>query len=119
MLWNHLEKAEIQPGFLTEYNTPDYRFNLGFGKKDIIPELTFNLSWRWQNSFLWESKFGVAEIPAYSSLDFSFDYKLRSIKSIIKLGASNALNSYYTTGFGNAQIGGLYYITWTFDQFLN
>jgi hypothetical protein len=117
--WNNLESTNVQPGFQTEYNTPDYRINLGFGKKNVIPEMSVNLNWRWQNSFIWESKFGVAEIPAYSSLDFSVDYRMPNIKSIFKLGASNVLNSYYTTGFGNAQIGGLYYITWTFDQFFN
>jgi hypothetical protein len=117
--WNKLESTELQEGLQTEYNTPDYRLNLGFSKRNLLPDLSFNLNWRWQNEFLWESKFGVAEIPAYSSLDFSFDYKVKNLKSFIKVGASNALNSYYTTGFGNAQVGGLYYITWTYDQFMN
>ncbi len=117
--FNTLGKVDAQPGFLTQYNTPDYRINMGVGKRNIMKNTSFNVNWRWQNSFLWESTFGVGTIPAYSTLDAQVSYKVKSVRSIFKLGASNLLNNYYTTGFGNAAVGGLYYITWSFDSMMN
>jgi hypothetical protein len=117
--YNALKSVDLPVGVLTQFNTPDYRLNLGIGKREFIKNISFNVNWRWQNEFLWESTFGVADIPAYNTLDVQVSYKVKSIKSIFKVGGSNVLNSYYTTGFGNAAVGGLYYVTWTFDDMLN
>ena len=110
---------DVPPGFQTQFNTPDYRLNFGVGKRDIVKNLSANVNWRWQNDFLWQSSFGTGEIPAYNTLDLMVAYKIPHIKSVVKIGGSNILNNYYTTGFGNAQVGGMYYITWEFDEFLN
>ncbi len=107
------------PGQETRYNTPKYRFNLSLGNRHLVKNLGFNINFRWQQSFLWQSNFGSGEIPAYSTLDAQINYRLHKLKSIIKIGGSNLLNQYYTASFGSASIGGLYYISWTFDQFLN
>jgi len=40
------------------------------------------------------------------------------IKTTFKLGGSNILNDYYTTSFGSAQIGGLYYISLLYEDVL-
>jgi outer membrane receptor protein involved in Fe transport len=79
----------------------------------------FNINWRWQESFLWESPFGTAEIPAYSMVDAHLSLQLSHLHSLIKIGGSNLLNTYYTTSFGSAQIGALYYVTWTYDDLFN
>ena len=117
--YNELVSADVQPGFLTEFNPPDYRLNLGVGHRRITEKLGFQANWRWQNDFLWESKFGVAQIPAYSTLDVQLTYKVKAWHSEFRIGGANVLNDYYTTGFGNPSIGGLYYVTWMFDEFLN
>ncbi len=107
------------PGRETRFNSPKYRFNLSLGNRHLIKDLGFNVNFRWQQSFLWQSNFGIGEIPAYSTLDAQINYRIHKLKSIIKIGGTNLLNHYYTTTFGSASIGGLYYISWTFDQFLN
>ena len=117
--YNELGSTDVTPGFLTEFNTPDYRLNLGVGHRKISENLGFQANWRWQNRFVWESKFGVGDIPAYSTLDIQLTYKVKKWHSQFRLGASNVLNQYYTTGFGNPSIGGLYYVAWMFDEFLN
>lgn len=113
------ELADPVPGFQTKFNTPKYKVNLGIGNRQVTRSIGFNINWRWQDAFLWESSFGVAEIPASCTLDAHVSFHLRKIKSVFKLGGSNLLNSYYTTSFGSAQVGGLYYITWTFDELMN
>jgi hypothetical protein len=37
--------------------------------------------------------------------------------SLIKLGASNLLNNYYTNAIGNSQVGGLYYLSFGYNVF--
>ncbi len=117
--YNALESKSSREGLQTRFNTPDYRLNISVGNREFTKNIGFSVNWRWQNSFIWESDFGTAEIPAFSNLDAHISYKLNALKSIIKFGGSNILNNYYTTAFGTSQIGGLYYISWTFDSYLN
>ena len=117
--YNTLESKISREGLQTRFNTPDYRLNIAVGNREFTKNIGFSVNWRWQNSFLWESDFGTAEIPAYSTLDAHISYKLNTLKSIIKMGGSNILNNYYSTAFGTSQIGGLYYISWSFDSYLN
>ena len=109
---------DVGSGFQTNFNTPNYRFNVNFGNRKLIDQLGFNVNYRWQESFLWQSSFGVGEVPAFGTLDAVLTYTLPSIKTRIKLGAANLLNEYYTTSFGSASVGGLYYVTLVFDQFM-
>lgn len=75
-------------------------------------------NFHWQSGFLWESGFGAGDIPAFSTLDGHISYSLPRIHTTLKLGASNMLNSYYTTSFGSANIGGLYYFTIAYNDIM-
>jgi len=100
------------------YNTPEYRTNITFGHNKITRHIGFNLNFHWQSSFYWEGRFGDGEIPAFATIDAHISYKIPSMKTVIKLGASNLTNHYYTTSFGSSQVGGLYYITVVYDDVL-
>ncbi|WKN32264.1 TonB-dependent receptor [Porifericola rhodea] len=106
-------------GFRAAYNTPEWRYNIRFSNRRVTDQLGFNLVWRWQDAFLWESSIGEGVIPAYQTLDAQVSYKLPSLKSVLKIGGSNVLNERYTTSFANPRMGAVYYISITFDQFLN
>lgn len=105
-----LENIE-SPGVETRYNTPEFRANLSVSHPRIFHKLGFAFNYHWQSEFLWQSGFGAGDIPAFSTLDGHLTYALPKIHTTLKLGASNMLNNYYTTSFGSAHIGGLYYIT--------
>jgi len=117
--YNTLNGDYRDTGRQNRYNTPDYRFNVGFGNRNILKNLGIHFNYRWQNEFTWESNFGVAQIPAFGTLDANIAVKVPKIKSLVKIGGSNILNNYYTTSFGSSQIGGLYYVSLMFDEFLN
>lgn len=110
-----LDEASAQ----AEFNTPKYRVNLGFSNRNVYKNIGFSVNWRWQQEFLWESSAGTGMIPAYNTLDAQVSYKWKQLKSIVKIGGNNILNDYYQTGFANPTIGGLYYISWSFDELLN
>ena len=106
------------PGVEARFNTPEYRANLSVGHYAIIPNLGFNLNLHWQSSFLWEGSFGNGQIPATTTLDAHVTYKVPKIKTTFKVGGSNITNTYYTTSFGSAQIGALYYVSLVYEDIL-
>ncbi|TRX49465.1 TonB-dependent receptor [Fulvivirga sp. M361] len=112
------DKLEEQ-GLEVQFNTPETRFNLSFSNRKVTDKLGFNVTYRWQDAFLWSSAIGTGVIPAFGTLDAQVSYKIPDLKSIVKLGGSNVLNERYTTSFANPRIGALYYISITFDEFLN
>jgi hypothetical protein len=116
--YNKLLESIESPGVEARYNTPEYRANLSVGHHAILPNLGFNINFHWQSSFVWEGGFGAGKIPATSNLDAHVSYRLSPIKTTIKVGGSNILNNYYTTSFGSAQIGGLYYISLIYEDIL-
>lgn len=111
--------GDLPAGFISYFNTPKYRMNLalnnsGFGKGD---RYGFSMVYRWTDSFHYEGTFGAGHMPSTRTLDAMVSYKLPATKSLIKLGATNLLNTYYRTGWGNPQIGGLYYVSFGWNVF--
>lgn len=113
------EISGVPSGFKAYYNTPKYRANIGFSNSGFGFEkrLGFNVIWRWQDSFFNESDFIQGRVPAFSTVDAQVSYKLRPIKSVIKLGATNLTNHYYINATGNPSIGGLYYVSFAYNVF--
>ncbi|MBI2282125.1 MAG: TonB-dependent receptor [Bacteroidetes bacterium] len=115
----HDEIGSLPAGFVSYFNTPKYRINAtlansGFGKGE---RFGFNIVYRWANSFHYEGTFGAGMVPWIRTVDAAVSYKLPSTKSLIKIGGTNIFNKYYRTGWGNPQIGGLYYISFGYNVF--
>jgi len=107
----------VPTGFRAFFNSPKYRTNLslghdGFGKKKIVG---FSFAWRWQDAFYWQGDFANGQLPAFHSVDGTINFRVTKIKSLIKVGGSNLLNSYYRTAIANPAIGGLYYVSFAYN----
>lgn len=108
----------VDSGLVTFFNTPKVRFNVSLGNEKVNgSNWGFNILYRWQDHMLWEGTFGTGSVKAFGSLDAQVSYRLPKIKSLIKLGATNLTNSYYTTAFGNPSVGGLYYVSFGYNVF--
>jgi iron complex outermembrane receptor protein len=105
--------------FRAGFNTPENKFSLGISNRKLANNLGFNLNFRWQEDFLWESDFGAWNVPSYGTLDAQVSYKVPSIKTIVKLGGTNIAGKDYRTNLGGPFVGQQYYISLTFDEFLN
>src|SRR5690606_24973594 len=112
------EDANQDPNFRAGFNTTNNKFNIGIGNRRVFKDLGFNLNFRWQEGFLWQSDFGSWNVPEYGVFDAMVSYRLSSMKSIIKLGGTNILGGDYRTNFGGPFVGQQYYISLTFDEFL-
>ena len=115
--WARLDfDVEENPNFLTQFNTPEHKFKASFGHTDLFKNFGFNASWRWSDNYVWESSFGIGEIPAFHVLDAQVNYRIPSLKSTIKVGASNLMGDEYFTAFGTGFIGSQYYIGLTINN---
>lgn len=115
--WNVLND-EIENG-LSEFNTPEHKFNISFSNRKLTDKLGFNITYRWQEAFTWESSFAQGPVPSYGTLDAQISYKIKDWKSMLKFGGSNIFNEYYIQSLGGPRIGAIYYISITFDELMN
>lgn len=110
--------TNVPNNFQAGWSTPKYRMNAGIGNSGLGKgkRVGFNLNFRWQDDFYWESG-GLADgtVKAYTTIDAQMNYKFKKIKSMIKLGGTNITNKFYQTGFGNPNIGGLYYLSFGYN----
>lgn len=107
----------VQPGFITFFNTPKTRFNVGLSNSNATKGFGFNIVYKWQAKTNWEGTFGSGEIPSFGTLDAQISYHFIKEKVLIKLGGTNIINNYYRNAFGNPYIGGLYYVSMGYDIF--
>jgi outer membrane receptor protein involved in Fe transport len=108
---------DVPADVVTFFNTPKYRFNIGFANNNVGKHWGFNVLYRWQDNVFWEGTFGSGDIPSFGTMDAQITYKVPSIRSQWKLGASNVFNKYYRSAFGNPEVGGLYYVSFGYNVF--
>jgi hypothetical protein len=111
--------GDVPDGFITNFNAPNFRYNVvvgnnGFGKGN---KLGFTVAYRWQDAFFYESDMGNGTVPAFHNLDAQVSYRFPAIKSVVRLGATNLLNQYYTNAIANPSVGGLYYVAFGYNIF--
>ena len=115
--WARLDFDVTQnPDFRTQFNTPEHKVKVSFGHTDLFKNFGFNTSWRWSDNFFWEASFGDGEVPAFHVLDAQINYRIPSLKSTIKVGATNLLQDEYFTAFGTGFIGAMYYASLTINN---
>jgi hypothetical protein len=104
---------------LIAFNAPKYRANLSIGNSGFgyQKRLGFNVLYRWQNAFTFYGDFANSRIEAINTVDAQVSYRVPTVKSVFKIGATNLLNQYYRTAGGNPSIGGLYYVSYGYNIF--
>ncbi len=124
---NFVPTEELQT---SGFNTPKYRWNLGFTKRAVGgSNIGFGIAFKHQSAFEWQgfgqpTEVGVplysnTIVPVINNLDAQVNYKVQSIKSIIKVGATNLFGKPYFQAYGSPYIGTTYYVGITFDELLN
>lgn len=106
-----LRNTENQDGLEDGFNTPKWIYNVSVSKKNLANHMDATIAYRWQSSYLSQTFLVSGQVPAYSSLDAQVTLRIPAIKSLIKLGANNLLNHYYTSFLGGPLIGGMYYLS--------
>lgn len=116
--WNKLNKLTVDDPIIPAFNTPEHKFNIGFGGRNIpvtlgektIRNLGFNTNFKWVQGFQFEgSPQFTGFVPTYWLFDGQINKKVEKIHTTFKLGASNVLNKQALQVFGGPYVGRMAY----------
>ena len=116
--YNELSNEEDLGNFQAMYNTPKVRYNIYLGNRNIARSFfSFNVTWRWQDKFIWSSSFvgpavraaNLGEIPSFGTLDAQVSKLFPKPKVTVKIGAANLTQNVYIQSWGNPSVGAQYY----------
>jgi outer membrane receptor protein involved in Fe transport len=104
------------PDFSAGFNTPENQVKISIGNSQLFKNFGFNIDGRYKGDYLWESSIANAEMPETYVVDAMINYGIPSIKSVIKVGATNLGGTEYQSAVGTGNIGSQYYISLTINN---
>ena len=104
------------PDFSTGFNTPNHQFKLSIGNTELFKHFGFNVDGRYKGEYLWESSIANAVMPETYVVDAQLNYSIPSLKSIIKVGATNLGGDEYQSAVGTGNVGSMYYVSLTINN---
>jgi iron complex outermembrane receptor protein len=111
---NLLERDNLPADFLTYYNTPKNKYNVGvFG--EVAKVVTYSANYRWAQGHLFESPFAIGELKSFSSLDAQLGYTLPKLHTTLQVGGSNLANARNMQVYGGPQVGRMAYAGLSID----
>jgi outer membrane receptor protein involved in Fe transport len=110
-----LSRKAQSDGLEDGFNTPEWTYNLFLASPDIYKGFGFNINYRQQAPYLWQSALATGNVDGYSTFDCQLTATLRKDSLQLKLGATNLTNEYYYSFIGGPAIGGFYYVAATFS----
>ena len=103
------------PDYQAGFNTPENKFKFSIGNTELFKNFGFNIDYRWNDIYYWESTFANAKVNARNIVDAQINYTVPSIKSMFKVGGANIAGDEYYSAPGVGKIGSQYYISWTIN----
>ena len=110
------EAGGSDPDFEAGFNTPEHKVKVQFGKTNLFNNFGFNVNYRWQDEFLWQSSFYDGMVDARSVVDAQINYTIPNLKSVVKLGGANLGGKEYFSAPGVGATGSQFYLSWTINN---
>ena len=113
--YTKLDRTDDKDGLEDGFNTPEFNINGTLTASNIWQNLDAGITARYQNNFDYVSFLVSGNVPAYWTMDAQMNYNFKKPGITAKLGATNVLNKAYTSILGGPTIGGLYYLSLTWE----
>jgi len=113
--YNDLITKEFKAGTQSFFNTPRHKFNFGLDGLLLERTLSYNVNYRWVDSFLYESTFATGTVPVAQTVDAQVGYTLRSLHTTLQAGATNLFDSPNLQVYGAPNYGRIGYFGLLFD----
>ena len=110
------EEGGSDPDFEAGFNTPEHKVKVQFGKTNLFKNFGFNVNYRWQDEFLWQSSYYDGMVEARSVVDAQINYTIPNLKSVVKLGGANLGGKEYFSAPGVGATGSQFYLSWTINN---
>jgi outer membrane receptor protein involved in Fe transport len=109
--------TDVPAGFITYFNAPKYRFNIGLRNDNVYKNIGFNAILKWQDNNYYEGTFVSGTLPYFTWIDAQISWRPPNTKSVFRIGGTNVGNTYARTGYGSPYVGGLYYVSYGYNIF--
>ncbi len=119
--WTSFDLKGANPNNIPAFNTPKFVSNLILSNRNLFKNMGFSMNYRWQSAFDWVGSFSDLQpgrIEAYGQLGAQVSFKIPAAKSVLKIGGTNLSNKYNVQAYGSPAVGGVYYVSLTFDDLL-
>ena len=103
------------PSFEAGFNTPKHRVKGSISNDNVFKNFGFNVSARWSDEYLWESSFADGMIDVATVIDAQISYGIPTLKSVLKVGATNLGGKEYRQLIGPGLIGQQYFVSLTIN----
>jgi outer membrane receptor protein involved in Fe transport len=113
--YNDLVTTAFKAGTQSFFNTPKHKFNLGLDGQAFDRKLSYNVNYRWADSFLYESTFATGTVPSAQTVDAQLGYTLSSLHTTLQVGGTNLLDDTNYQVYGAPNYGRLVYAGLLFD----
>ena len=113
--YNQLLTTDFDAGQQSFFNTPKHKFNLGLDGQLLERKLSYNVNYRWVDSYLYESTFATGTLPVTQVFDAQLGYTVASLHTTFQAGGSNLFNSTNYQVYGAPSFGRLVYLGVLFD----
>jgi outer membrane receptor protein involved in Fe transport len=107
--------AAKDPSFIPGFNTPKHRIKASLGNTDLFKNFGFNVNVRYNTEYLWQSSFADGTVPENTVLDAQINYGIPSLKSVLKVGATNIGGKDYIQVIGAGAIGQQWFASLTIN----
>ena len=113
--YNELITKEFKAGTQSFFNTPRHKFNLGLDGQALDRSLSYNLNYRWVDSFLYESTFATGTVPTAQTVDAQVGYTLKPLHTTVQAGGTNLFDVTNYQVYGAPSYGRIVYFGLLFD----
>ncbi len=113
--FNQLITTDFEEGTQSFFNTPKHKFNLGFDGRALEQKLSYNVNYRWADSYLYESTFATGELPVAQTVDAQLGYTIKAAHTTLQAGVSNLFDAANFQVYGAPSMGRLGYVGLLFD----
>ena len=113
--FNQLITNDFREGTQSFFNTPKHKFNLGLDGRALEQKLSYNLNYRWADTYLYESTFATGTLPVAQTVDAQVGYLLKAAHTTLQAGVSNLFDVTNYQVYGAPSMGRLGYVGLLFD----
>ena len=113
--YNDLITKDFKAGTQSFFNTPKNKFNLGLDGQLLNRALSYNVNYRWVDSFLYESTFATGTVPTAQTVDAQLGYTLKALHTTLQAGVTNLFDTANLQVYGAPSYGRIGYFGLLFD----
>ena len=113
--YNDLITKDFKAGTQSFFNTPKHKFNLGLDGQALDRTLSYNVNYRWVDTYLYESTFATGTVPTAQTVDAQVGYLIKSLHLTAQAGVTNLFDAQNFQVYGAPSYGRLGYLGLLFD----